>query len=93
MTRKVWYVFQGGESPERFNLLIGQTGLRSENQVEALRDHLVRGMSLEDACSHRDIKNKSNLERDLLKVNEVAEFVVKIEELDWARFRKTGEIK
>lgn len=88
MTRKVWYVFQGGESPERFNLLIGQTGLRSENQVEALRDHLVRGMSLEDAFSHRDIKNKSNLERDLLKVNEVAEFVVKIEELDWARFKK-----
>lgn len=88
MTRKVWYVFQGGESPERFNLLIGQTGLRSENQVEALRDHLVRGMSLEDACSHRDIKNKSNLERDLLKVNEVAEFVVKIEELDWIKARE-----
>jgi hypothetical protein len=93
MSRKVWYVFQGGESPERFDLLIGQTGIRSENQINALRDHLVRGMSLEDACSHRDIKNKSNLERDLLKVNEIAEFVVKIEDLDWVRYNVTRKEK
>ena len=45
-------------------------------------------MSLEDARSHRDIKNKSNLERDLLKVNEVAEFVVAIENLDWIKARE-----
>jgi hypothetical protein len=93
MTRKVWYVFQGGESSERFDLLIGQTGIRSENQINALRDHLVRGMSLEDACSYRDIKNKSNLERDLLKVNEIAEFVVKIEDLDWVRYNVTRKEK
>ena len=50
-------------------------------------------MSLEDAVDFHEIKSKSNLERDLDKVNQVAEFVVKIEELDWVRFRKTGENK
>ena len=91
--RKVWYVYQGSESPERFDLLIGQTGLRSETQIAALRSHLVKGMSLEDAVDFHEIKSKSNLERDLDKVNQVAEFVVAIENLDWVRFRKTGESK
>ena len=85
--RLVWYVFQGSECPERFDLLIGQTGLRSETQIAALRSHLVKGMSLEDAVEFHEIKSKSNLERDLDKVNQVAEFVVAIEELDWEKFK------
>ncbi len=89
MTRKVWYVGRGSESSERFDLLISQTGIRSETQINALRGYLVRGMSLEDACDHYEIKNKSNLERDLSKVNQVAEFVVKIEDLDWVRYNVT----
>ena len=93
MARKVSHVYQGSESPERFDLLIGQTGLRSETQIAALRSHLVKGMSLEDAVDFHEIKSKSNLERDLDKVNQVAEFVVAIENLDWVRFRKTGEEK
>ena len=44
-------------------------------------------MSLEDAVDFHEIKSKSNLERDLDKVNQVAEFVVKIEELDWEKFK------
>ena len=71
----------------RFDLLISQTGLRSENQIAALRSHLVKGMSLEDAVNFHEIKSKSNLERDLDKVNQVAEFVVKIENLDWEKFK------
>lgn len=85
--RKVWYVYQGSESPERFDLLISQTGLRSETQIAALRSHLVKGMSLEDAVDFHEIKSKSNLERDLDKVNQVAEFVVAIENLDWEKFK------
>ena len=87
MARKVSYVYQGSESPERFDLLIGQTGLRSESQIAALRSYLVKGMALEDAVNFHEIKSKSNLERDLDKVNQVAEFVVKIENLDWEKFK------
>ena len=86
MARKVSYVYQGSESPERFELLVSLTGLRSPIQIAALRSHLVKGMSLEDAVNFHEIKSKSNLERDLDKVNQVAEFVVKIEELDWEIF-------
>ena len=93
MARKVSYVYRGSESPERFDFLVSLTGLRSPSQIGALRSHLVKGMSLEDAVNFHEIKSKSNLERDLDKVNQVAEFVVKIEELDWVRFRKTGEEK
>lgn len=86
--RKVWYIGQASESDARFNLLISQTGLRSENQIAALRDHLVKGMTMEDCCTIHDIRNKSNLERDLEKINQVAEFVERIKEIDWEKFKK-----
>lgn len=75
----------GSQSQERFNLLINQTGLRSENQIAALCDYLVKGVSLEACCTIHDIRNKSNLERDLEKINQVAEFVEKIKEIDWEK--------
>lgn len=89
--RKVWYVYQGSESPERFDLLVSLTGLRSPSQIGALRDHLVKGVQLDAAMVMNDVTNKSNLERDLDKINDVAIIVEKIKELDWVRFHKTGE--
>jgi len=88
MTRKVWYVHAGMESPERFELLVSLTGLRSENQINALRDHLVKGIPVEAVMVLYGITNKSNLERDLDKVNDVATTVEKIKECDWAKFKK-----
>ena len=87
MARKVSYVYQGSESPERFELLVSLTGLRSPSQIGALRDHLVKGVPLDGAMVLNGVTNKSNLERDLDKVNQVAEFVVKIENLDWEKFK------
>lgn len=86
--RKVWYVHSGMESPQRFELLVSLTGLRSENQICALRDHLVKGVPLEAVMVLYGITNKSNLERDLDKINDVATTVEKIKEIDWVRFRK-----
>lgn len=91
--RKVWYVHSGMESPERFELLVSLTGLRSENQISALRDHLVKGVPLDAVMVLYGITNKSNLERDLDKINDVATTVEKIKEIDWVRFRQTGENK
>lgn len=88
MTRKVWYVHGGMESQERFELLVSLTGLRSENQIAALRDHLVKAVPLDAAMVMNGVTNKSNLERDLDKINDVATTVEKIKELDWASFKK-----
>ena len=93
MARKVSYVYQGSESPERFDLLVSLTGLRSPSQIGALRDHLVKGVQLDAAMVFYGVTNKSNLERDLDKINDVATTVEKIKEIDWVRFRKTGENK
>ena len=90
--RKVSYVYQGSESPERFDLLVSLTGLRSPSQIGALRDHLVKGVPLDAAMVMNEVTNKSNLERDLIKINDIATTVEKIKEIDWVRFRKTGEI-
>lgn len=89
--RKVWYVHSGMESPERFDLLIELSGLRSEKQIQTIKDYLVKGVPIDAAMVMNDVTNKSNLERDLDKINDVAIIVEKIKELDWVRFRKTGE--
>ena len=93
MARKVSYVYQGSESPERFDLLVSLTGLRSPSQIGALRDHLVNGVPLDAAMALNGVTNKSNLERDLIKINDIATTVEKIKLIDWVRFRKTGEEK
>ena len=87
MARKVSYVYQGSESPERFELLVSLTGLRSPSQIGALRDHLVKGVPLDGAMVLNGVTNKSNLERDLDKINDVAIIVEKIKELDWEKFK------
>jgi len=93
MARKVSYVYQGSESPERFELLVSLTGLRSPSQIGALRDHLVKGVPLDGTIVLNGVTNKSNLERDLDKINDIATTVEKIKEIDWVRFRKTGDSK
>lgn len=85
--RKVWYVYQGSESHERFELLVSLTGLRSPSQIGALRDHLVKGVPLDGAMVLNGVTNKSNLERDLDKINDIATIVEKIKELDWEKFK------
>ena len=88
MARKVSYVYQGSESPERFDLLVSLTGLRSPSQIGALRDHLVKGVPLDGAMVLNGVTNKSNLERDLDKINDIATTVEKIKEIDWLKARE-----
>ena len=88
MARKVSYVYQGSESPERFELLVSLTGLRSPSQIGALRDHLVKGVPLDGAMVLNGVTNKSNLERDLIKINDIATTVEKIKEIHWLKARE-----
>ena len=87
MARKVSYVYQGSESPERFDLLVSLTGLRSPSQIGAMRDYLVKGVPLDAAMVLNGVTNKSNLERDLDKINDIATTVEKIKEIDWEKFK------
>lgn len=86
--RKVWYVYQGSESPERFDLLIELSGLRSEKQIQTIKDYLVKGVPLDAAMVLYGVTNKNNLERDLIKINDIATTVEKIKEIDWLKARE-----
>lgn len=78
------YLFQGSQSAERFELLLSRTGIRSESSILALRKHLVDGLD-EQTSMWVDEVRKSNFSRDLAKLNEVAEFVEKVKEIDLYR--------
>lgn len=81
--RKMWYISKGSQSEARFDLLISLTGLRSESMRGALRDYLVRGIGSDNACELNSITNKANFDRDLAKLNAVAEIIEKIKEIDY----------
>lgn len=66
-------------------------GFKSENTISALHDYLVKGYHFPVACASNGIKNPSNLERDINKVNKVAAFVIIIEAYDWGKPGKTKE--
>ena len=88
MARKTSYVYQGSESPERFDLLIELSGFRSEKQIQTMKDHLVKGVPIEAAMVMNEVTNKSNLERDLAKINDIAKTIEKIKDIDWSKARE-----
>lgn len=80
------YLVQGSQSEERFQWLLKLTKISSEDMIDALRYHLVKGLAESTAAHIADVK-LSNLKRALDTLNEAATAVEKIKELDWARFR------
>ena len=88
MTRKTSYIYQGSESPEWFDLLIELSGFRSEKQIQTMKDNLVKGVPIEAAMVMNEVTNKSNLERDLAKINDIAKTIEKIKDIDWSKARE-----
>ena len=78
---------QGSQSAERLELLLQLTKIASEDVKDALRDHLVRGMSDALAAAANGIK-QSNLKRALDSLERTAAIVEKIKEADWRHVRK-----
>lgn len=78
-------LLQGGESAERFELLISLTSIRSEGIREALYDHLVRGLPVMTAAQIAG-EPQPNVKRALAVLEEVADKVERIKELDWSAF-------
>lgn len=76
----------GAESRARIELLISLTSIKSEGIKEALKNHYVNGMSESAAAAFEDVK-QPNLKAAMLRLEEVAEVVEKIKDLDWAHLK------
>jgi hypothetical protein len=75
------YLLSGYESHERFNLLMKLTKIKSEDVIEALREHLVRGSDEKFSYEVNGV-SQSNFNRAIVRLNEVACIVEKIKEID-----------
>lgn len=80
------YLVQGSQTQERLEWLLKLTRIASEDVITALRLHLVTGLAESTAAHVADVK-LSNLKRALDTLNETAEAVEKIKEIDWRSFR------
>ncbi len=80
------YLLCGGESEERLRLLMTLTKMNSESMNDALVDHFVKGHSEKD-CVIINRVTQSNFNRAVSRLNQVAETVEKIKEIDWQRFK------
>ena len=74
-------LLQGHESAKRVELLLSLTRIESENQIKALKLHLTNGASEAFAASTYGV-NKSNFSRALKTLNDTAQIVEKIKDID-----------
>jgi len=72
----------GNESPLRLTLLLSLTNISSESVIKALTVHLVNGMPDAAAAALYGVE-KSNFSRALTALNDKAQIVEQIKELDW----------
>lgn len=82
-------LLQGGEPAERFELLLSLTNIRSERIADALRDHLVTGLTVQAAAQIAG-EPQPNVKRALVVLEQVANTVEKIKDLDWHRFKSAN---
>ena len=66
------YLLSGGYNPQKLELLIESTGLRSEDIIAAVNDHLIRGASI-DLSASLNLVDAANLNRAIKKLNAAAE--------------------
>lgn len=75
------YLMMGGMNPEKVDLLISLTSIRSADVIPAVKEVPINGAPLEVAAAGQ-LTNSSNVKRALSKVNEVAAIVERCKEID-----------
>lgn len=80
-------LLQGMESKERVAALLSLTSIKSEPVTAAIYSHLTDGFSDTDSAALHDVK-KSSFSRALSALNDVADKVEKIKEIDFAHLNK-----
>jgi hypothetical protein len=78
-------LLKGGQSLKRVNLLLKLTQVKSEDMKSALKSYLVDGMS-ESAIAALHSVDRNNFIRTLSKLNDKAEIVESIKEIDWPKY-------
>ncbi|MCB5226244.1 adhesin biosynthesis transcription regulatory family protein [Alishewanella sp. 16-MA] len=84
------YLTQGGESQERFDLLISLTRISSDDIKYALKHYLVTGLDEVTAAALNEVP-LSNFTRALKKLNQAAATVERIKELDWQHLNQLSD--
>lgn len=80
-------LYPGNQSQARLDLLISLSSIRSDTVKSALSDYLVTGHSLEAAAAMNSMKPNNLFKAVEETLEPIAQTIVKIEELDWERFR------
>ena len=75
------YLFIGSQSEQRFEMLLSLTRINSDDVIAALYDHLVKGATESSAAIINGI-SMSNFNRAFKKLNDMAEAVERIKEID-----------
>lgn len=78
----------GAERPKKVELLIKLTGIRSEDVIGAINDHLVKGSPINVAAALNGI-DESNFRRALNKLEVKAQLVEEIKEIEWPDYQVT----
>ncbi|MCK7458465.1 adhesin biosynthesis transcription regulatory family protein [Idiomarina aminovorans] len=86
------YLFIGSQSERRFELLLSLTRINSDDVVAALYDHLVKGATESSAAIINGI-SMSNFNRAFKKLNDVAEAVEHIKEIDFRKLNQLSDNK
>ena len=74
----------GHESADRVALLLSLTSIRSEGIQGAIHDHLVKGHAVAQAAALNGERD-NNIRRALVVLEQVADTVERIKEIDWAK--------
>lgn len=80
------YLFRGGESKERFELMMPLTKINSDDKIAALYDHLVRGFTISQAAEINGLKPQ-NLNVALDSLEAKIEIHEKLKAHDWAHIK------
>ena len=75
------YLLRGGYNPQKLELMISLTSIRSEDIRAAIHNHLVDGCAV-DLAAALNCADVANLKRALKKLNEIAGIVEEIKNID-----------
>lgn len=66
------YLLNGGYNPQKLEMLLDATGIRSEDIIAAIKDHLIRGAD-KNTSAELNLVDVANLNRAIRKLNMWAE--------------------
>lgn len=85
------YLIRGGYNPQKLELMLSLTSIRSEDIRAAIHNHLVDGCAV-DLAAALNGADVANLKRALKKLNEIARIVEEIKNIDlYKRVAKVTE--